>query len=50
VQVVNAAGGAHTVELSLEPSDGASQFAEAGYGPATQLVPAFVEKVLDKGW
>ncbi len=36
--------GAHTVELNLEPTDGA--FAEAQYGPATELVPAYVEKLL----
>ncbi|CAN1724662.1 CobB-S [Hyphomicrobium sp. 1Nfss2.1] len=35
--------GAHTVELNLEPSEGASVFAEAHYGPATRIVPAFVE-------
>ncbi len=38
--------GAHTVELNLEPSEGASVFAEAHYGPATQIVPAFVETLL----
>jgi len=38
--------GAHTVELNLEPSDGASFFAEAIHGPATQIVPAFVERLL----
>ncbi len=37
------AAGAHTVELKLEPSEGASLFAEAEYGPATNIVPAFVE-------
>jgi len=40
------AAGAHTVELNLEPSEGASLFAEALYGPATEIVPAFVEKLL----
>ena len=50
VQVVQAAGGAHTVELSLEPSDSATLFAEAGYGPATQLVPAYVDKILAEQW
>lgn len=34
--------GAHTLELNLEPSIGRSAFAEARYGPASQLVPAFV--------
>lgn len=38
--------GAHTVELNLEPSEGASVFAEAHYGPATQIVPAFVDTLL----
>jgi NAD-dependent deacetylase len=38
--------GAHTVELNLEPSQGASLFAEAVRGPATQVVPAYVEKLL----
>lgn len=43
-------GGAHTVELNLEPSEGATLFAEARYGPATERVPAFVEQVLGDGW
>lgn len=38
--------GAHTVELNLEPSEGASLFAEAVHGPATTVVPAFVEMLL----
>ncbi len=38
--------GAHTVELNLEPSDGHSLFAERRYGPATAIVPAFVEELL----
>jgi NAD-dependent deacetylase len=38
--------GAHTVELNLEPSEGASLFAEAHYGQATEVVPAFVERLL----
>jgi NAD-dependent deacetylase len=37
---------AHTVELNLEPSLGASLFAEARYGPATQVVPRFVDELL----
>jgi NAD-dependent deacetylase len=40
------AHGAHTVELNLEPSDGAGFFAEAIHGPATQIVPAYVERLL----
>jgi NAD-dependent deacetylase len=38
--------GASTVELNLEPSEGYSLFAERRYGPATQIVPAFVERLL----
>jgi NAD-dependent deacetylase len=37
---------AHTVELNLEPSDGASQFQEKIHGKATQVVPAYVESLL----
>jgi NAD-dependent deacetylase len=37
---------AHTVELNLEPSAGASFFAERHYGVASQIVPAFVDKLL----
>ncbi|MGE3528047.1 MAG: NAD-dependent deacylase [Methyloceanibacter sp.] len=38
--------GAHTVELNLEPSEGASLFAEAHYGPATEIVPDYVARLL----
>jgi len=38
--------GAHTVELNLEPSEGASMFSQAIHGPATQVVPAFVDELL----
>ncbi len=38
--------GAHTVELNLEPSEGASMFSKAIHGPATQVVPAFVDELL----
>jgi len=41
---------AHTVELNLEPSEGASLFAAAIYGRATEIVPAFVERLLADGW
>lgn len=34
--------GAHTIELNLEPSAGASRFAETHFGPATQVVPDWV--------
>jgi NAD-dependent deacetylase len=40
------AHGAHTLELNLEPSEGATMFAEARYGPASVLVPAFVDDLL----
>ncbi|WP_041795693.1 Sir2 family NAD+-dependent deacetylase [Pararhodospirillum photometricum] len=38
--------GARTVELNLEPSHGASLFHECHHGPATGVVPAFVEALL----
>jgi NAD-dependent deacetylase len=38
--------GAHTVELNLEPSEGHNLFAERVYGPATEIVPAFVEDLV----
>jgi NAD-dependent deacetylase len=39
-------GRARTVELNLEPSEGATLFDEAIYGPATRVVPAFVARLL----
>lgn len=50
VQHVRMGGVAHTVELNLEPSDGHSLFAERHYGPASTLVPDYVEKILREGW
>ncbi|MGE3066055.1 MAG: NAD-dependent deacylase [Hyphomicrobiaceae bacterium] len=41
------AAGAHTVELNLEPSEGVSLFAETRHGPATQVVPAYVETLVE---
>jgi NAD-dependent deacetylase len=38
--------GAHTVELNLEPSDGRDLFAAHRYGPASEIVPAFVDALL----
>ncbi len=38
--------GAHTVELNLEPSSGDHMFAEKHYGPASEVVPAWVTGVL----
>jgi NAD-dependent deacetylase len=41
-----AAFGARTVELNLEPSDAAVPFDESRSGPATEIVPAWVEGIL----
>ena len=38
--------GAETLELNLEPSEGASDFIEARYGKATDIVPVWVDEVL----
>jgi NAD-dependent deacetylase len=38
--------GAATLELNLEPSQGTAWFDEARHGPATQVVPAWVDEVL----
>ncbi len=38
--------GAQTVELNLQPSEGHSLFAQRSYGPATEVVPAFVERLV----
>lgn len=40
---------AHTVEINLEPSVGATQFQETVYGPATEQIPAYVERLLRDG-
>lgn len=40
------AGGAHTVELNLAASENARVFAEARHGPASAIVPAWVEDIL----
>lgn len=40
------AHGARTVELNLEPSEGANLFDETIHGPATQIVPAYVDALL----
>jgi NAD-dependent deacetylase len=37
---------AHTVELNLEPSEGATLFHEAVYGPASRIVPDYVATLL----
>lgn len=43
---IAAAAGADTLELNLEPSDVGSAFAEARSGPASQVVPAWVDAVI----
>lgn len=42
------AAGAETVEVNLEPSEGEGMFLKRRYGPATHIVPAFVEELLDR--
>jgi NAD-dependent deacetylase len=42
VRVARAAGAA-TLELNLEPSEGSAWFGEARHGPASELVPAWVD-------
>jgi len=39
--------GAHTVELNLEPSEGASLFHKAHHGAASKVVPMYVERILE---
>ncbi len=39
--------GAHTVELNLEPSSGDYMFSEKHYGPASEVVPQWVARLLD---
>ncbi|WP_101067757.1 NAD-dependent deacylase [Roseovarius salinarum] len=41
-----AQAGAQTVELNLEPSANAYRFTQARHGPASQVVPAWVEEIL----
>jgi NAD-dependent deacetylase len=40
--------GAATLELNLEPSQGSLWFDETRHGPATQVVPAWVQEVLSE--
>ncbi len=39
--------GAHTVELNLEPSPSGSRFSEQHYGPASEVVPEYLDQLLD---
>ncbi|MCL4143334.1 UNVERIFIED_CONTAM: hypothetical protein GTU68_031084 [Idotea baltica] len=41
--------GIPTLELNLEPSDNAGLFDDGRYGPATEVVTAWVDEVLAKG-
>ncbi|MBN7777565.1 NAD-dependent deacylase [Nitratireductor aquimarinus] len=47
-QFVQEAGrsGAHTIELNLEPSDTFDDFDEAIHGPASRVVPSYVDMLL----
>jgi NAD-dependent deacetylase len=38
--------GIRTCEINLEPSDNARQFDETFYGPASEAVPAWVERLI----
>ena len=40
------ANGARTLELNLEPSQGSRWFDETRLGPASELVPVWVDEVL----
>jgi NAD-dependent deacetylase len=44
--VAEVRGRARTVELNLEPSEGSHLFDEAIHGRATELVPAFVDRLM----
>lgn len=46
VELVRHYAHGHTVELNLEPSSGATSFAEQIYGAASEVVPAYVEELL----
>jgi NAD-dependent deacetylase len=46
VHEVRRGGAARTVELNLDRSDSAALFDEGRYGPASRVVPAFVEELL----
>jgi len=48
VMNVQEIGKAHTIEVNLEPSEGASYFAEKHHGKAGELLPALVDGILEK--
>ena len=41
---------ARAVELNLEPSGNQPLFHEHIYGPATEIVPPYIERILKHGW
>lgn len=47
VDIARRIGGIHTAELNLEPSEGATLFDETCYGKATEVVPAYVDRLLE---
>jgi NAD-dependent deacetylase len=49
VQTARSAG-IRTCEINLDPSENAHVFDERRYGPATELVPAWVDEVLSEGY
>jgi NAD-dependent deacetylase len=49
VEEVRRHGRAHTVELNLEPSAVNSGFAEHRRGPASEVVPRYVDELLAAG-
>lgn len=46
VDAVRRYGNGHTVELNLEPSSGATMFAQSIYGEATKIVPDYVQSLV----
>ena len=48
IQSATQARRARTLELNLEPSEGRRLFDEARHGPATVLVPEFVDALLER--
>ncbi len=49
VTLIRDVGKAQAVEVNLEPSEGATLFHDAAYGPATEMVPKIVEQILTSG-
>jgi len=46
VEIVKDLAGAETVELNLEPSEARAAFGIAVHGPATEVVPAYIDALL----